>query len=59
MDGGHDIFHATPARFAADFEVKDFDGQIGFAADAHGFGKRGHFRSAFAAHVRSIEAAVL
>ena len=41
------------------FRWKDFDGQFGFAADANGFVKRGHFRSAFAAHVRGVKAAVL
>ena len=58
LDGGHDVFHAAPARLAANFQVKDFDGQIGFVADTNGLGERGHFRSAFAAHVGGIKAAV-
>src|SRR5580700_1547803 len=51
-------FHVAPARFAADFEMEDFDGEIGFAADADGFGERFGLRGAFAAHMRGIEAAV-
>ena len=58
LNGCDNVFHAAPTRFAAHFEVENFNGQIGFAADSNGLGERGHLRSAFAAHVRGIKAAV-
>ncbi len=58
LDGRDYVLHAAPAGLAADFQVENLDRQIGFAADADGFGEGGHLRGAFAPHMRGVEAAV-
>jgi hypothetical protein len=59
VDLGDDFRHASPVVFAGDFDVPDFDGDVGFAADAQGFIDGGEHGVAFVAHVGGIDAAEL
>ena len=58
LNVGSNSLHAAPAWLAAHLKVKNFNGEMRFLANANGFRKRLHFRSAFAAHVRGVHAAV-
>src|SRR6266851_783015 len=50
--------HIAPAGLAGDFKMENFDGKIGFTANAQSFFNRLWLGLALAAHVRSVNAAV-
>jgi hypothetical protein len=49
----------VPVPLSSHFEVPDFDGDVGFSADAHSFVEGSHDGVAFAAHVSSVDATQL
>ena len=51
--------HLSPTIFARDFQMKYLHGQSALAADANRFGKRRHFATPFAAHVRCVNPSIL
>jgi hypothetical protein len=57
VDFGDDFGHASPVVFAGDFDVPDFHGNVGFAADAQGFVDGFENRVALVAHVSGVDAA--
>ena len=59
IDLGNHFRHAPPARFAADLQVPDFDGDMAFAADAQGLVDGRQDAGAFVAHVGGVNAAEL
>ena len=54
----YDFGHGSPARLPDDFKMEDFDGHMGFAADAQRFFDRRHLALAFAAHVTGVDATI-
>ena len=54
----NDLRHLAPVLLAGNLQVKDFDWDIGLAADAKGFIQSIHLRIAFVADVRSVDAAL-
>ena len=59
VDLGDDFGHASPVIFSGDFDVPDFHGNVGFAADAQGFVDGFEHGIAFVAHVSGVDAAEL
>src|SRR6266481_6348265 len=59
IDLGDGFRHASPAGFAANFEMPDFYWDVSFATDAQRFVNGGQDASAFVAHVRGVDAAEL
>ena len=57
VDFGDDFGHASPVSLSGDFEVPDFHGDVGFAADAQSFVDGFEDGVALIAHVGGIDAA--